>query len=56
MNIKEFVVFVAISLLGVFLVVAVAINDVNKKTTCVIDTSKQNLTFYEISKLCRVNY
>ncbi len=54
MNIKEFVVFMAVSLLGVFLVAAVAIHDVNKKTSCVIDTSKQNLTFDEISKLCGV--
>jgi hypothetical protein len=31
MNIKEFVVFMAVSLLGVFLVAAVAIHDINKK-------------------------
>lgn len=55
MNTHEFIVVMAVCAVVVTLVSITAIdNEKAMKTNCVINTSKQNLTVDEISKLCGV--
>ena len=55
MNTNEFTLAIVVCVLVVILLSIVAIdNEKVMKTNCVINTSKQNLTVDEISKLCGV--
>ena len=55
MDTNEFIVVMVVCAVVVTLVSIVAIdNEKVMKTNCVINTSKQNLTVDEISKLCGV--